>query len=150
MHKKIYKKILVTLDGSEFSERILGHVTAIATGCNVPEVILLRVTEPVQQAYQMGEDRQREAEKRIKAEATEYLSQVADRLKQEGIVAKTVVVQGKADEEILDYINNNQIDLVIMSTRGRSGVSRWVFGSVANRVVRHSMAPVLVAAPSAC
>jgi len=145
-----YKRILVPLDGSELSECILEHVKVIATGCSVPEVILLRVTEPIKHLYEMGEDWHRDAEKRTEVAATEYLSQVAADLKQEGIAAETTVIRGQAAEEILDYVKNNQVGLVMMSTHGSSGVSRWLVGSVADRVVRHSVAPVLAASPSAC
>ncbi|MCL0066146.1 universal stress protein [Dehalococcoidia bacterium] len=148
----MYNKILVPLDGSELSESVLKHVKAIATGCSVPDVILLRVAELVRAAdyYETGEDWRRDTQEKAEAIATEYLSRVAVDLKQEGIVAKTTVVLGKAAEQILDYAKNNQVDLVIMSTHGRSGISRWLVGSVAERVVRRCVAPVFVAAPSAC
>ncbi|MBT9149388.1 MAG: Universal stress protein F [Dehalococcoidia bacterium] len=146
----MYKKMLAPLDGSELSERSLKHVKAIATGCSVPEVILLRVAEPIRQSYEMGEDWRHDIENRDEAAAREYLSQVATDLKQEGISAETIVVRGQAAEEILDYVKNNQVDLVIMSTHGRSGISRWFLGSVTDRVVRHCVAPVLVASPTAC
>ncbi|MBT9163132.1 MAG: Universal stress protein F [Chloroflexi bacterium] len=145
----MYKKILAPLDGSELSERILKHVKAIATGCSVPEVILLRVAEPIRQSYEMGEDWRRAVENKAETAAREYLSQVAADLKQEGIAAETVVVRGQVAEEILDYVKNNQVDLVIMSTHSRSGISRWLLGSVADRVVHHCVAPVLVASPTA-
>lgn len=146
----MYKKILAPLDGSEFSECSLEHVKAVATGCSVPEVILLRVAEPMPQTYELGEKWHRDIENRDEAAAREYLSQVATDLKQEGISAETIVVRGQAAEEILDYVKNNQVDLVIISTHGRSGVSRWFFGSVTDRVVRHCVAPVLVVSPTTC
>ncbi|MBT9166010.1 MAG: hypothetical protein DDT25_00674 [Chloroflexi bacterium] len=142
----MYKKILAPLDGSRLSEHILEHVKAIAIGCSIPAVILLRVVEPMSG---MGDPWFHEYEKEREAAAAEYLSRVAANLKQEGIVAETAVVRGHAAEEILDYVKNNQVDLVIMSTHGRSGVSRWFLGSVAERVVRHCVAPVLLASPTA-
>ena len=69
---------------------------------------------------------------------------------QEGISARGEVVTGKAADAILDYAEKNNVDLIIMSTHGRSGISRWAFGSVADRVVRHSIAPVLLVAPAGC
>jgi len=146
----MYKKILVPLDGSKFSECILEHVKAIATGCDVPQVVLLWVIEPIRHVYEMGEEWRRNSEKNAEAAATEYLSQVAAGLQEEDIAAETTVVRGQAAEEILDYVKNNQVDLVMMSTHGRSGISRWFLGSVAERVVRHCVAPVLVASPAAC
>jgi nucleotide-binding universal stress UspA family protein len=146
----MYKKILVPLDGSKFSECILEHVKAVVTGCSVPQVDLLWVIEPIRHAYEIGDDQLLKIEKNTQDAATKYLSQVASNLKQEGIAADAVVVRGQAADEILDYVKQNQVDLVMMSTHGRSGATRWLLGSVTDRVVRHSVAPVLVASPSAC
>jgi nucleotide-binding universal stress UspA family protein len=149
----MYKKMLVPLDGSEFSECVLDHVRAIAKGCQVPEVVLLGAAEPVthQVYYMIGmenrlDDMQKETEKYVEG----YLSKAADVLKKDDIAAKTVVVSGRPAEEILDYVNKNQVDLIVMSTHGRSGVSRWVLGSVTDRVVRSSKAPVLTITPREC
>jgi nucleotide-binding universal stress UspA family protein len=150
----MYKKLLVPLDGSEFSARILEHVKVIASGCKVPEVILLMVgpTRRVAdvymsgQAYEEGKDWVGDSIK-IKTAFMEYLSQVVADLKQTGIAAETVILWGNPAEEIVNYIENNQVDLVMMSTHGRSGASRWLLGSVTQRVVRHSIAPVFVASP---
>lgn len=146
----MYTRILVPLDGSDFSECTLGHVRAIATSCNVPEVVLLRVLEPFQGVYEMSEPWISEMQDKAQAVAEDYLSKLTDNLKKEGIAAEGVVVRGRAAEEILEYAKNNQVDLIIMSTHGRSGVSRWFIGSVADRVVRHCVAPVLLASPSSC
>jgi len=149
----MYKKMLVPLDGSEFSECVLDHVRAIAIGCQVPEVVLLGVAEPVthQLYYMVGiENQVDDMQKQTEKYAESYLSKAADSLKKDDIAAQTAVVSGRAAEEILDYANKNQVDLIIMSTHGRSGVSRWVLGSVTDRVVRHSRAPVLTVAPTEC
>jgi nucleotide-binding universal stress UspA family protein len=135
----MYKKILVPLDGSEFSARILPHVKAVATGCKVPKVILLMVEE--------GRDLADDMVKGRTATIMGYLSGVAADLKEEGIDTETVVLWGHAAEEIVDYVKNNQVDMVMMSTHGRSGASRWLLGSVTNRVVRHAASPVFVASP---
>jgi nucleotide-binding universal stress UspA family protein len=152
----VYKKILVPLDGSEFSARILEHVKVIAAGCNVPEVILLMVGPSRRvpdiymsgHSYEEGKDWAGDSVK-YKTEALNYLSQAAANLKQVGIDAKIILLWGNPAEEIVDYIQNNQVDLVMMSTHGRSGTSRWLLGSVTQRVVRHSVAPVFVAPPRA-
>jgi nucleotide-binding universal stress UspA family protein len=144
------KKILVPLDGSKFSECILRLVKDIATGCSVPQVVLLEVAEPYRPGYDVDEDFRRDAENRAMSTAMEYLSDVAADLKESGLAVETDVVWGQPAEEILNYAKNNQVDMVIMSTHGRSGVSHWLIGSVTERVVRHCVAPVLVAAPSAC
>jgi nucleotide-binding universal stress UspA family protein len=148
----MYKKILVPLDGSEFGESGLEHAKAVAIACQCPEVVLLRVIETDPQIADIGgvssESWYREAQARVEAEAEKYITQVADRMKKEGVKAKGVVVKGIAADEILDYAEKNKVDLIVMSTHGRSGASRWVIGSVADKVARHSVAPVLLASPA--
>jgi nucleotide-binding universal stress UspA family protein len=149
----MYKKILAPLDGSELSECTLEHLKAVATGCQVPEVVLLRVVEPLPQVYDDGglsPEWHKEAQKKAGEFATDYLAKVAASLKKEGIAAETASVSGRAADAILNYAKEHQVDLVVMSTHGRSGVSRWVLGSVADRVVRHSPVPVLTVPPAGC
>ena len=146
----MYKKILAPLDGSEFSECALGHVRAIATGCQVPDVLLLRVMEPIPKVAGMGEDWRRDIEAMAQVEANGHLTKIADDLKKDGLAVKAVVGSGHPAEVILDYAKQNQVDLIIMSTHGRSGVLRWVLGSVTDRIVSHSVAPVLVVSPAGC
>ncbi|MFC2018349.1 universal stress protein [Chloroflexota bacterium] len=149
----MYQKILVPLDGSDFSEAALEHVKAIAMGCKVPEVILLMVVEPYHQVYISEDywptmtDDAIAAQAKAQSSAKDYVSRLAKRLKKERLPVQTAIVSGSPDSEILDYANKNQVDLIIMSTHGRSGISRWVFGSVTDRVIRNSAIPVLVASP---
>jgi len=143
----MYQKILAPLDGSELAETALRHVRAVATGCRVPKVVLLQVVRPIPQVHGLAEEFRREEKERAEAEAKDYLAKVADSLKKEGVPAEIVIVCGMPAEQILDYAKKNEVDLIIMSTHGRSGVSRWVFGSVADRVVHHSATPVLIVTP---
>jgi nucleotide-binding universal stress UspA family protein len=149
----MYKNILAPLDGSELSECSLDHVTAIAKGCQVPNVVLLHVLEPHDRyagytgiSTEMLED----IRKQFQTQNKEYLEKVADKLKKKGLNVKTAIVEGKPSEEILNYAQKNQVDLIIMSTHGSSGLSRWAFGSVADKVTRHSPVPVMVIAPTGC
>jgi nucleotide-binding universal stress UspA family protein len=159
----MYNRILGPLDGSKLSECSLEHIKSIATGCHVSEVILLMVLEPVvppfsetatKQAIEEMAKRWREAEKQSKQKVESYLAKVADSLKKEGVAVQTVAAPAKtgqsAAEIILDFADNNNVDLIIMSTHGRSGVSRWAFGSVTDRVVRHAKSPVLTISPPGC
>jgi nucleotide-binding universal stress UspA family protein len=150
----MYKKILVPLDGSKLAECSLDHVIAIALGCNAQEIVLLQVLKPLIHTYVpalLSVDSLAEAEERQKAEAENYLSEVANKLKGEGLPAKTALIPGEdAAGAILDYTRNNHVDLIVISTHGRSGPSRWAFGSVADKVVRHSPVPVLMVSPSSC
>lgn len=146
----MYKKILVPLDGSKFSECSLEHVKAVAAGCKIPQVLLLMVVEIPLQLLERGEEWRREVEERGRAWAEDYLAKLANSLKKEGIAAQTAVLSGWPADKILDYADQNQADLIVMSTHGRSGVTRWVTGSVADRVLHHSKVPVLAVPPPGC
>ncbi len=149
----MYQKILAPMDGSELSECGLSHVRAIAGGCNVPEVILFMVYEPLprsQLAAYTPSDFFEKAEKEALEYGRQYLGQKAEDLKAKGINASIAVDVGLPAEKILDYAKKHGVDLIIMSTHGRSGVARWAMGSVADKVLRHSPVPVLTVAPGGC
>ena len=147
----MYERILGPLDGSKLSECSLEHIKAIATGCKVAEVTLLIVVEEpplvfmddASQQWMEEVAKQREKEAReIQKRAEEYLAKVAGSLGKERIVVhaaviRTPIAHGVADA-ILDYAQNNKVALIIMSTHGRSGISRWAFGSVTDKVIRHA------------
>ena len=159
----MYKKVLVPLDGSELAECVLPHVEAIVSGCGVQEVIFLRVVEPLRLVTEVpyipsiGDDvgsLNAETMKRIDAESKEvaenYLDQLADKTKYNGVTIRLEVMTGKAADSITEYATQNGIDLIIIATHGRSGVSRWIWGSVADRVLRSADVPVLMIRPSGC
>lgn len=145
----MYNKILAPLDGSSFSENIISHVKAIASGCRSSEVVLLFVVEPPERmAYEVPAEWLNDSMKTGLKFAADYLKQIAADLTASGIAVKTVVLEGNPAETILSYVKNENIDLLIISTHGRSGITRWVFGSVVDKVIHHSSAPVLIVAPA--
>lgn len=150
----MYNRILAPLDGSEFSECSLDHVKAIALGCQVPEVILLRVVEPIHSsdaaAYAESGMNMGLLKRDIEAAAQTYIEGLAEELKKAGLDARGVSTTGRAADTIMKYADENAVDLIIMSTHGRSGVGRWLMGSVADKVVRHSRVPVLTVSPQGC
>jgi nucleotide-binding universal stress UspA family protein len=150
----MFAKILVPLDGSELSECSLERVKQAAAGGGTTEVILLRVIEPVTSneasAWMQAGYTVTDVQNKNKTAARDYLAQAAERLIKQGISTRGEVVEGRAAESILDYAEKNKVDLILISTHGRSGISRWTFGSVADRVVRHSPIPVLLISPPGC
>ena len=152
----MYQKVLVPLDGSKLAECVVEHVKSIATGCQVPTVVLLRVVEPFSPPtyfslrHEMDEDTYRDAKETAEAQAKNYLSEMAERLKEEGIAVENDMAYGLPADEILNYAEQKQVDLIIMSTHGRSGISRWFSGSVSEKVVRQSLTPVLIVTPLGC
>ena len=155
----MYQKILVPLDGSELAECALPHVEAIAHGCQVGDVILLRVVEPFQPPRGKGygsmfpEDLKEEkarAESEERAAAEEYLKKVVGQLSREGRRVQSQLLFGKAAESVADFSAKSGIDLIVIATHGRSGVSRWVWGSTADRILRSSCVPVMMIRAPGC
>jgi nucleotide-binding universal stress UspA family protein len=76
--------------------------------------------------------------------AREYLENIAAGLQEQGIPVQVVIIEGRPHTEILRFAETNQVDLIVICSRGRSGFSRWLMGSVADRVVRGASTPVLL------
>ena len=139
----MFHTILVPLDGSELAERALPYaeVMARANGCRI---LLLRV---VPASHVIVGDPMADQAKAVR-EAESYLADVAARLKTPQIIESAVFIGDPADS-IVEEIDLRNVDLVVMSTHGRSGLGRWVYGSVADQVMRRAMVPVLLI-PASC
>lgn len=156
----MYKKILVPLDGSALAECVLDHVSSIVKGCSIPEVILLRVIEPehipigysVEGALTIEDARKAEIETdaQNKQVAGEYLNKIIHSFTTKNADFHAEVQFGKPAETIIEYAERNLIDLIILATHGRSGVSRWVWGSTADKILRGTLTPVLMVRPPGC
>ncbi len=138
----MFKKILVPLDGSSLAEKVLLHVTPLAKGFG-SEVILFHVLR-VPAISASPNATIIEDEELAEQDAHQYLDRIENRLEEEGISARPVIVKGKAAESIVDYADLEKVDLIAMSTHGRSGLGRWVFGSVAERVLQGANCPILL------
>jgi nucleotide-binding universal stress UspA family protein len=148
--------MLVPLDGSELAESVLPHVEVLAKqwGPEEVDVVLLRVCEPVvvpsdyppTAGLTWKEHEEREIA-RPRTECEEYLAGVQKRLEGLGLRVRSVALQGKPADEIADYANKNPVDLIVMSTHGRSGIGRWAYGSVADRVLLGVSSPIFLIRP---
>jgi nucleotide-binding universal stress UspA family protein len=150
----VYNKILVPLDGSELAECIFPHLETLAGGCQAKEVVLIRVIEPFRQPtpseYIIRPEEIIRINQEVKAEAEKYISQASTKIKRDGFRVKTEVLAGSPAEFLSDYATKNGIDLIVIATHGRSGVSRWVWGSVADRILRSACVPVLMVRAPGC
>jgi len=97
-----------------------------------------------------SEQQNAEIEKRQRVLADDYLCRVAEGLTREGLNVTTAVLCGKAAETIIDFSGKNEIDLIVMTTHRRGDSARWDIGKVADKVIRGSNIPVLMAAPVGC
>ena len=141
------RSVIVPLDGSEIAESVLSPVAALAKALEL-EVILLRVYGLPLATYG-GDDYYvpdyLELNDQIKDEADGYLNSRASLLRQEGVaVVSTMIIEGSAADAIISLARKTPDSLVAISPYGRSGLQRWVLGSVTEKVVRHCEDPVLI------
>jgi len=143
----MYKKIMVPLDGSELAECVLPHVETFIKEFKISDVTLIRV-EPPELKYQlefpMPANIIAERESAVKSLAKDYLNQVVNRLKDNGTIFHVEVIVGRIAASLIDYAQENDLDLILIATHGRSGVTRWVRGSIADRILRSANIPVLM------
>jgi nucleotide-binding universal stress UspA family protein len=137
---------MLTLDGSTLAAQALPHALAL-TRPHDSELILFRVVqtphilaEYVQQGALDVEQRQEQGVD----EAAQALDEIATELKLQQIKATPVVEVGLPAETIIDYAAKNHVSLIVMCTHGRTGLARWVYGSVADKVLRGAPCPVLL------
>jgi nucleotide-binding universal stress UspA family protein len=135
----MFERILIPLDGSPLAEAVLSQVAAILRRQD-SEVLLLRVVTtpislPVQAEPFLFEDR---------SVAESYLRSLERRLSDEGIRVRARVELGPVAGTILDVAERERSTLIAMATHGRTGLARWVFGSVSEKVIRATPIPLLI------
>ena len=149
-----FQKILVPLDGSSFSEASIPHVKKLTEGSS-GEVILLRVSEPpaipadrpptIKPSW---EEYRNILMAEIQQQSLEYLQKVKVELEKSGATVSTQAILGEAIKGILQVAQKENVNLIAMTSHGRTGISRWVYGSVTTRIVEESLQPVLLIRPT--
>jgi nucleotide-binding universal stress UspA family protein len=145
------KSIIVPLDGSELAESVLPMVADVAKKLNL-EIELFRAYHIPYNVYAGDEGfyagNYEELLNSVRDEAQEYLDRKATEVRKLGVAKVTSVAkEGFAGDEIISLGRKTPDNLIAMCSHGRSGVKRWVLGSVAETVVRHSGDPVLLTRP---
>jgi nucleotide-binding universal stress UspA family protein len=138
----MYDEILVPTDGSDAAAAALDHAFAVADSFDAT-VHALYVVEAAAIAHEAPElplDRLRET---LRGEGETALDDLTTRASERGVDVTRALVEGIAEDAILDYVDDEDIDLVVMGTHGRHGLDRFLVGSVTERVLRRSAAPVL-------
>ncbi len=141
------RRILVPLDGSRTAEQALPQAIELANENNSEIWLLQSVEFPEYWGEEYAGMHAMPSTVSIEEQeeaARAYLHQIADSLTSGQIPAQIVVTTGHAASAISDVVADNEIDLIVMSTHGRSGLSRWVFGSVAEKVVRLAECPIFL------
>lgn len=149
----MYRRIMVPLDGSELAECVIPHIEVIGK-LSEASVELVRVVEPIELPTRGGIalsiDDIRQIESHSKTEAENYLHGIVERLKIAGIKARSKILTGRAADSLVDHVHKNNFDLIIMATHGRSGISRWIWGSVAEKILHSSSIPILLVRSLEC
>lgn len=166
------QKIVVPLDGSDLAEAVVPYVREISRRCEPTEVILLQVvrlphgrsastfkSQDIEFRDKLPDSpadvetarfpiyREQEIES-ARAEAEASMVAAAQQMRSDNISVRTAVVFGRPAQEIVEFAEQEEADLIAMSTHGRSGLSRWILGSVADKVMRGTHLPVLLVRPS--
>jgi nucleotide-binding universal stress UspA family protein len=148
----MFSRVMVPLDGSKVGEAaipvILQLVDKLSPGTKV-EVILIGVITLLRHWVVVGEasapvSYTEDELKLIKERVADYLNKTGESLKQKGVSVSTIVSSGNAADEILKAAEEARVDLIAMSTHGRSGLRRLAFGSITDKVLHRSHVPVLM------
>lgn len=145
---QVFKKILAPLDGSSIGEAALSYVKTIVKALNC-EVILLRVVEIVQRVHTVGgldhfvySEQQIE---RMEDEALKYLEKARQQFDKGNV--KIILRTGDPAQEIIRLSTEENVNVVAMSSHGKSGIMRWVMGSVSSKILQAGEAPLLLVRP---
>ena len=147
--KGMIRRILLPLDASGLAEKVLPYVEDLALATKA-EVFLLQVVASAPDMVLVESYTPPVADlvdnyiKEVSSAAGSYLNKIKERLSEKGIVVYPEVRIGSPADKIIDFAKEKGIDLIAMSTHGRSGFSRWVFGSVADKVLHAAETPVLL------
>ena len=139
----MFKRILIPLDGSAMAEQALPYAVAQAEQFSAL-LILLQVLEPLPHVRGMSAGDVESIKRQTREWAQEYLDRLIADIREKGVSVQAVIVEGQPNVSILQFAEKNQVDLLVLCSRGRSGLSRWLMGSVADRVVRGATVPVLL------
>src|SRR5579864_6573970 len=151
----MYDRILVALDGSPAAEHVLAHAEAFATAFG-SQITLLRATLSAEMLLAQsgaGDSSTGQIAPAIDPEpvleadqqsAAEYLNGVAARLRQRNLNVGVETPEGSANTVIVERATELKADVILMTTHGRGGLGRLVFGSTADSVLRHAPCPVLL------
>ncbi|PWB51340.1 MAG: universal stress protein [Candidatus Methanoperedenaceae archaeon] len=154
MTNKLYKKILIATDGSEHTEKAITHAIELAklTGAQLHAIYVISVVSPPDtidikldndpESYRTLDASMEGLKKILRHEgdvAIRYIEEQAN-----GMDVRKWIIEGQPAKEILKLAEEESVDLIVMGTLGRSGIEKFLLGSVADKVIRGSKIPVLV------
>ncbi len=143
MVSKLYRKILIATDGSKYIKKVVDYGIDIAkdTGAKLHAIYVIDtmayssipLSAPMEYAYSL-----------LSQEGDIAIKSVTDMVEAAGLEVEGTIAEGHPADEIIKYAEKNSIDLIMMGTLGKSGLDRFLLGSVADKVIRNSKIPVIV------
>jgi nucleotide-binding universal stress UspA family protein len=154
----MYQKILLPLDGSKLAECIIPYAEELGKLKPSIEIVLLQVCDPpvILADYPEGamphgwEEHVEEQKTLMQKQCAVYIEDMAKKLRDQGFKVVAHSRLGNPAEQIMDHASENNVDMILMASHGRSGISRWAYGSVADKVLRSSCIPVLMVKAPGC
>ena len=142
MMSEFYRNIVIATDGSENTQKAISYGIKLAklSGATVHALHVVDISS-VSQSWTAGKETMREILTKDGQKATSKVKELGEA---SGVDVKEVLLEGHPSKEIIDFAENNDIDLIVMGTLGKTGLDRFLMGSVAETVVRNSKVPVLV------
>ncbi|TQD26649.1 universal stress protein [Methanolobus vulcani] len=143
MTSTLYKNIFIATDGSKQNEKAVIHGIELAkmSGAKLYAGYVVDTAAFTSIPMDAGWEMMYELLEKEANGATDTVEELA---KKEGITFESVVLEGNPSHEIIEFADNNNIDLIVMGTLGKTGIDRFLLGSVAEKVTRNSKVPVLV------
>ena len=138
----MFQRILIPLDGSPLAESVLPHAVAMAQAAG-GEIFLLRVLDVIGAVTRPRSVDPFDWQIR-KTEVEMYIKEVAQRLEEQGVTVHHSLVEGKAAEQIIEFAHQNEMDLIVLSSHGQSGVSGWNVSSVVQKVILRAQTSILL------
>ena len=142
MVSKLFRKVLIATDGSEYTKKAVDYGIDLAnnTGAKLHAIYVIDtrvydsipLSAPMDYAYSV-----------LRQEGDTAIKSVASRAEAAGLEVEGIIAQGHPADEIIKYAEKNSIDLIVMGTLGKSGLERFLMGSVADKVIRNSKIPVI-------
>lgn len=147
MNGSIFSNIMVATDGSELGKKAVDSAIEIA-GLNKAKLYAVHVIAPGETKVTLHDPRDIEWKKAMREHLEEQGREATAYAKTAGkivdVAVEPAILEGNPADEIVDFAEKNDIDLIVMGSLGKAGIQRFLLGSVAENVIRHSKKPVLV------
>ena len=143
MKREFYRNIVIATDGSENTRRAISYGIEIAklSGAAVHALYVVNSSPIISENWTIG---RKNIYNIIRSEGEKAVSEIKKIGEASGVEVREVILDGYPSNEIMDFAENNNIDLIVMGTLGKTGLDRLLIGSVAEKVVRASKVPVMV------